>query len=645
MALHPLLLLALAASPAPSGEGLSPVPGIPALRQSGIPEIPAPIRERLTQYQNARAASLLDVAEDGSAVLVATRFGSTSQLHLVDRPLAMREQITFFEEPVGQAFLQPGDPRTVWLLRDAGGGEVYQIHRLDRRTGRADLVSDGRSRHRDAIISPDGRSIAWASTARNGKDTDVWLAEVARPREARLLVQGEGIFLPVDFSPDGKRLLVTQFRAITDADLHLVEAQNGERRQLTPAGSAASVRQAAFSADGRKVWLVTDRWSDWNELYLLDPARPGEKPRSVTGSIPWDVEGLAVSRDGTRVAVAVNADGLSRLYLFEPRSGRLSPADIPAGVVGRLRFPARRSSSLFFSLNQARSPSDVWQLDLSTRKVTRWTRSEMGGLDPDRLVDPQLVRYPSADGLAIPAFLYRPPARFPGRRPVVVVWHGGPEGQSRPLFTPLHQFLAAELGLAVLLPNIRGSEGYGKAYLGLDDGIRREASLGDIGATLDFVGSDPALDPDRVAVYGGSYGGYLALATLAFHPGRVRAGVDVVGISSIPTFLESTQAYRRDWRRAEYGDERDLAVRSVLERISPLHHVGRIDAQLFVQQGQNDPRVPRSEAEQIVQAVRQRGQEVWYLLAENEGHGFARKENRDYAQLAAVFFLQRALGN
>jgi dipeptidyl aminopeptidase/acylaminoacyl peptidase len=195
----------------------------------------------------------------------------------------------------------------------------------------------------------------------------------------------------------------------------------------------------------------------------------------------------------------------------------------------------------------------------------------------------------------------------------------------------------------VLLPNVRGSSGYGKGYLAMDDGVRREGSLSDIGATLDFVAAQPDLDPSRVAVYGGSYGGYLVLATAAFYPDRIRGAVDVVGISSIPSFLRSTAPYRRDLRRAEYGDERDPAVLAVLERISPLHRAGAIRSSLFVVQGKNDPRVPQGEAEQIVAAVRGRGGDAWYLLALDEGHGFQKKENRDYQVAATVTFLDRVL--
>jgi dipeptidyl aminopeptidase/acylaminoacyl peptidase len=258
-------------------------------------------------------------------------------------------------------------------------------------------------------------------------------------------------------------------------------------------------------------------------------------------------------------------------------------------------------------------------------------------------VDAQLVRYPAGGGAGImPAFLFKPRTAS-GKLPVVVIWHGGPEGQSRPTFSPFVQLLASELGLAVLLPNVRGSDGYGKAYLAADDGAKREQALTDIAATLDFIAQQPDLDASRVGVYGGSYGGYMTLATAAFHGRRVKAAVDVVGISNLVTFLQNTQAYRRDLRRAEYGDERDPAIRAVQERISPLLSVEKIEAELFVLQGYNDPRVPRSEAEQIVKAVRGRGKDVWYLLGMNEGHGFQKKENRDYSTAAIALFLRQKL--
>lgn len=635
-----LLALLVAAPPAspPSGLDLVPLQGHPNLLQLGVPPVPPALTERLRQYQEARSAQLLDVSEDGRTLLVRTRFAGTAQLHLVTAPLGMREQITFGDEPVSTARLVPGDPRTVLFLRDVGGGEFYQLFRLDRRTGRAELLTDGKSRHEALVVSPDGRRFAYAGTGRNGKDTDVYVAELSRPREARRVMEEGGTWQPVGFSRDGRRLLVRRYRSISDGDLALLDLATGERRMLIAGGS--SVGDAAFSADGRAVYAVASRGGEWNALVRIDLGRPGTPPVPVAPGISWDVESLAVARDG-RVAFTANADGVSLLHVLDPRSGRLTAAPLPAGTAGEVKVPRGRAGVVFASVTTATSPSDVWSVDLATRRLVRWTRSEVGGLDPAAFVEPELVRYPTSGGGRVPALLYLP--RRPGPHPVVVNWHGGPEGQHRPAFSPSIQFLAVELGVAVLQPNVRGSDGYGRAWLAMDDGVKREEALKDIPATFDFIASRKDLDASRLAVWGGSYGGYVTLASMALFPGRARAGVDVVGISSLPTFLESTQAYRRDLRRAEYGDERVPAVRAVQERISPLSHADQIAAPLLVVQGRNDPRVPQSEAEQIVKAVRARGEEVWYLLALDEGHGFQKKENRDHLTAVTMMFLERML--
>jgi len=636
------LLVAQAATPVSKVADMKPVAGIPSLLESGMPEVPAQLRARIEQYQNSRSANALDVAADGSRLLIATRFASTNQLHLVEQPLGMRTQLTFGNEPVNSARFLPGDPRALLYLQDVGGGEFHQVFRLDQRTGRSELLTDGKSRHEGLIVSADGARFAYSGTGRNGKDTDVYVAQTAAPRDARRVTEREGTWQPVEFSRDGKRMLVGQFRAIDDSDLHLYDVQSGEMRQLTPREGKGGVEDAAFSADGKSVYLVTDRYSDFNSLYRVDLSRPDAKPQPLTAQIKWDLDSLAVAGDGTRLAFAANEEGWSRVYVMDLRSGRAEPLDLPRGIVSTLRFPEKRSDLLFIGAQTARSPNDVWSYSLRDRKLTRWTRSEAGPVDASSFVEPELVKYRASDGLSIPAFLWKP-ARADGKVPVVILWHGGPEGQTRPAFQPIWQFYAQELGIAVLAPNVRGSTGYGKAYLAMDNGVKREQALGDIGATLDFIASRPDLDSSRVAAYGGSYGGYMTLATVAFQGARVRAAVDIVGISNLVSFLQTTQAYRRDLRRAEYGDERDPVVRAVQERISPLNSVDKMEAALLVIQGKNDPRVPQSEAEQIVQALRARGKDAPYLLGVNEGHGFQKKENRDYMTAAAAAFLQQKL--
>ena len=638
------LIAAQAPAPAPAQTAvpdMAAVPGRPNLMQTGVPAVPDAVWQRAEQLLEARSARLLDVSANGDAVLVATRFGQSMQLHVVEGAMGARTQITFGREPVNQGAFLPGDPMVVFFLRDVGGSENWQIHRLDRRTGQSERITDGKSRHESLVLSPDGRLLAYGSTARNGKDTDVLVAETGRPRDARILFEEPGTWHPVDFSRDGRQLLVRRYRSIADSDLFLVEVATGARRALTPAEGKGSVGAARFSADGKSVYFVTNRQGDFDELYRLELADTAAAPRPLTRNLRWDVEGLAVARDGSRLALTANADGTSRLYFLEPRTGKLVPGDLPPGVAGSLRFPAGKPGSLFLALSTPRSPGDVWQVTPGKKAPVRWTRSEIGGIDPATLVEPVLVHFSAKDGVSIPAWLYLP--KGGGKRPVVISWHGGPEAQERPTFQPLAQLLV-QGGIAVLLPNVRGSSGYGKAFLAMDDGVKREAALGDIGATLDYVASRPDLDAGRVGVYGGSYGGYMVLATAAFYPSRIRSAVDVVGISSIPTFLESTAPYRRDLRRAEYGDERDPAVRAVQERISPLNRVGDMAAALHVIQGKNDPRVPQSEAEQIVAAVRGKGKDAWYVLALDEGHGFQKKENRDYAVVTTVDFLERTLG-
>ena len=636
--------------PGPSAiPGLAPSAGAPQLLTVGVPTISAELGELVRSYGNSRAATLFDVTTDGTQVLIGTRFGSTQQLHLIEQPLGTRSQLTFGDDPVLEARFLPQDPSVLFFLQDKGGAEFYQLYRIDRKTQRTELITDGNSRNEALVVSHEGRRLAWASTARNGKDTDVVLADAATPKLQRRLTELEGSWRPLDFAPGGRQLLIVQQRSAQDADLWLVEVESGEKKRLTPEAPKASLQTALFSSDGRAVFAITDRHGEVNELVRIDPAQPTVAPRRLTASVPWDVSSLAAARDTgapAQLAITINKEGYDLLYLVEPGTGALQPVGLPPGLIGNFKFPTARSDLLFFAQQTARTPADVWMLDVRTRRTLRWTRSELGPIDPALLVDPALVRYPSAGGVQVPAFLYKPKPLDNGQArklPVIVLWHGGPEGQSRPTFNPGLQILVAELGVAVLTPNVRGSTGYGKAFLAMDDGIKREEALKDIGATLDWIAAQPDLDAARVGVTGGSYGGYMTLATAAFYPDKVRTAIDVVGISSFASFLQNTQSYRRDLRRAEYGDERDPAVRAVLDRISPLGSADKIRAALFVLQGKNDPRVPQAEAEQIVQALQKRGGTVWYALALNEGHGFRHKENRD-AQLAATLaFLRETL--
>jgi dipeptidyl aminopeptidase/acylaminoacyl peptidase len=532
---------------------------------------------------------------------------------------------------------------------DEGGSEFFQLHLLDPATGHARRLTDGESRNGGAEWSRDGGRIAWTSTRRNGRSNDVWVMEVADTASARIAVEAPdgSSWGAADWDATGTRLLVAQYVSITDSRVHLLDLSTGERSTLAGGDDRPASWlgiEPAFTADGRGVFLATDDGSEFRRLVRLDLATGEVEP--LTADIPWDVEAFALDDARTRAAFATNEDGISRLYLMDPASGeRTRMEGLPVGVLGRLEF-SPDGSRLALTMSTAGSPSDVFVIDLAGGPLeagerVQWTFSEVGGLDPASFVEPELVRFESFDGREIPAFVYAPAGAGPF--PVIVSIHGGPEGQYRPGFSSTFQMWAEVLGAAVVAPNVRGSSGYGKEYVALDNGILREDSVKDIGALLDWIAERPDLDEERVAVYGGSYGGYMVLASLVHYPERIRAGVDYVGISNFVTFLENTQDYRRDLRRPEYGDERDPAMREHLESISPANHADRIRSALFVVQGANDPRVPASESEQIVREVRSNGQTVWYMLAHNEGHGFARKPNQDLLGQIAVLFFEQSL--
>jgi dipeptidyl aminopeptidase/acylaminoacyl peptidase len=563
-------------------------------------------------------------------------------MHQVDTPSGMRSQLTFFDEPVAQAVVPPVPGADAFVyLRDVGGSEFYQLFRYDLAEGTSTLLTDGRSRYTEPVFSSAGDKVAYTTTERNGRDWDIHVQDRDGSTVVALETDGVGWYVQ-DFSPDDARLLVSRYVSINESYLYELSLADGSLTPLLDEGVTASVGQAAYGADGATVYFTSDLGAEFLRLHRL--SLTDGRLDVLTGDIAWDVEAFAVSGDGGHLAFTVNEGGYSRLYVWRlPDRVQVALPEMPAGIVSELMFHPD-GDRLGFSLSRPTAPTDVYSIDLAGRSLARWTRSETGGLDADGFIEPELIAYPTFDGVdgvrrRIPAFVYRP--RTPGPHPVYVAIHGGPESQYRPYFSAALQYYARELGMAVVVPNVRGSAGYGKTYLKLDNAEKREDSVRDIGALLDWIATRRDLDPDRVAVSGGSYGGYMVLASLVHYSDRIAAGIDRVGISNFVTFLTNTEDYRRDLRRAEYGDERDPEMRALLERISPLNEVGRIDAPLLITQGANDPRVPASESEQIYEALSGREVPVWYVLALDEGHGFRKKSNSDYAAAATVLFLER----
>ncbi len=606
----------------------------------GTPPVPPELAARLRPYMESRTAVLSALSEDARTVLITTRFGNVASVHRVRQPLGARTQVTFEAEPILGAGFVPGTNDAMVELRDVGGNERYQIFRRDLKSGRITQLTDPASRTEGVTFSEDGARMAFASNARNGKDFDIWIGDGLSLASNKLVLEGKGQWTPRAFSPDAQTLLVKEYVSIADSRLYLWEIASGTLTKVTAEAPVAAYRDAVFDRSGKRLFVLSDRGGERVELFAFELATKAWTNWSA--HLPWNVEELALSPDGKTLAVIVNEDGFGVVRLFETRSGKeLAAPQLPRGLISGLRY-ARKANVIGFTFASSVVAGDAYTYDVGKKALTRWTESELGGLDASSFVAVELVRYRSFDDREIPAFAYVP--RGPGPFPVIVSIHGGPESQARPGFVATLQFYVRELGFAVLVPNVRGSDGYGRSYLALDDGFKREDSVKDIGALLDWIGTQPRLDSKRVAVMGGSYGGYMVLASLARFGDRLRAGIDLVGISNFLTFLANTAEYRRDLRRAEYGDERDPAMHAFLETISPTTNAAAIQSALFVAQGANDPRVPAGEATQIAAAVKKNGHEVWTMLALNEGHGFAKKENRDLFTLLAALFMSKQLG-
>lgn len=562
----------------------------------GVPKIPASLAEAAGRYGSYRGASLADWHPTKREMLIATRFAETPQLHLVKMPSGMRQQLTFFADSVGGGRFHPHGGDYILFAKDIGGGEWYQLYRYDLASGDVALLTDGKSRNLPGPWSSSGDQIAYMSTRRTGKDTDLWVMNPGDAKTDHLLTQlAGGGWQPLDWSPDDKKILLEEELSINESYLWLVDAATGEKTELTPRSMAEKVSygEGRFSKDGQGIYITTDKDSEFHRLAYLDLGT--KQPQFLTTNIPWDVESFDLTHDGKSIAFLVNQGGLTVLHVLNTSTTKETTLPkLPAGVVGSLRWH-HSGRELGFSLNNARGPGDVYSLEVATGKVERWTTSETA-VKTDGFPEAALVRWKSFDGKMISGFMYKPPTKFAGQRPVLVVIHGGPEGQSQPTFLGRANFLLNELGIALIYPNVRGSTGYGKTFSLLDNGFGREDTYKDINALFDWIATQPGLDSQRIAVTGGSYGGHMTLAVSTFYSDRIRCSVDIVGMSNLVTFLEHTEAYRRDLRRVEYGDERDPKMREFLEKIAPMNNIEKIKKPMFVIAGKNDPRVPVSES-------------------------------------------------
>jgi len=618
-----------------------------------IPTIPKTIVHDLNRYQNVRSAGFDGWSNDGKSLLITTRFGDVGQLHRVDKAGGARHQLTFFKEPIGQVAIQPNSESLSFSM-DAGGSEYAQLFTMDLKSGEYQMITDGESRNGAMQWSDNGKKLAYQSTKRNGRSNDIWVATFDKSNKAEheIVVESpDGYWWgPAAFDKQQNQLLVQQYVSSISSAVYVKNLESGKLIKIVGDKDSQSRNYAIdFDASGKGLFLTTDRYNQFTQLVYRD-IKSG-KETIITGDISWDVQDVTLSKDKKRAAFVTNENGISRLYLLDTKTLDYQPVkNLPIGVVGSMEFN-HSNSKLALSLNTPKTPTDIFVLSLDKKatnsgQLERWTFSEVGGLNTDSFKTPELVHFPTFDKNGpyqrkVPAFVYKPEGKGPF--PVIISIHGGPEGQYRPRFSSTYQMWLAKLGVAVIAPNVRGSSGYGKEYVALDNGFKREDSVKDIGALLDWIETQPDLDKSRVAVFGGSYGGYMVLASSVHYSDRLKAAVDIVGISNFVTFLTNTKSYRRDLRRAEYGDEREPNMRKHLEKISPSNNVDKIKIPMFVVQGENDPRVPVTEAVQIVKALRMQDVPVWYMNALNEGHGYRKKENRDVYQQAVMLFMQQYL--
>ena len=610
----------------------------------GMDPVPLSVVSEVNRYTNARSASFSDWHPVRREMLMSTRFGNTNQLHLLKSPLGARTQLTFFEEPVGGATYEPVEGRYLIFTRDAGGNEFAQLYRYDTADGRITLLTDGgRSQNGGMRWSNKGDKLLYGSTRRNGADRDIWLMDPLQPgKDSLVLALSGGGWGVYDWAPDDLSFVMGERLSVNESRLWLVDFKSGQKKRISPESREQVVFESArFSADGKSLFIITDMDDEFQYLASMELSSGKIKP--LTKQIRWDVSGYDLSPDGNRIVFSVNEAGISKMYLMETSNGSYSPvSEIPEGSIGGFSWH-ENGEEIGFTWSSATSSADIFSYNVKTRQLTRWTESELGGLRPDQLNGARLIKWKSFDGVEISGFYYQPPARFTGRRPVIISIHGGPEGQSTPGFQGRNNYYLNELGIALIYPNVRGSTGYGKTFVKMDNGYLRENSVKDIGALLDWIATNPDLDPQRVMTMGGSYGGYMALACAVMYSDRLRCSNDIVGISNFNTFLKNTEGYRRDLRRVEYGNEQDTAMASFLEKISPLNNVDKIKIPMFIVQGGNDPRVPRTEAVQMFEALRKNNIPAWYLEAKDEGHGFKKKNNADYQFYSTILFVKKYL--
>jgi dipeptidyl aminopeptidase/acylaminoacyl peptidase len=641
-------LLALGMSAAQAAGMPLPVLGLPAQSQGalifdGVPAADPNLNLRVSQYLVGREAAFQSWLPDNS-LLISTRFGDTTQVHRVIAPLGMREQLTWFADPISRVLTAPvGAAEGFAFLMEHNGDGMPQLYYYGFAAHAARMLSGGTGRHGSPLWSPDGKQVVFTGTERDGITSDIYMSEIGAPTPPRLVVAGrERPWFPLDWSADGQKLLLWQPGSGDDGALFIGDVNTGGVVPAEAGGPHLGIRHARFSADGRGVYISSVDAGEFAVLRYLDLVT--HQARDLTAAIAWDIVDFQVGADGRYLAYVVNDNGRDRLTVLDNQLKlELSPAGVPEGRITGLRFD-HTGHQLAFSAESAQSPGDVYVFEPERNLLTRWTHSEPGAVDPQSFVAAEALQYPTWDHgksgqRLIPAFVYRP--HTAGPHPVLIDIHGGPGAQFRPGFDPFIQFVVNQLGYVVIAPNIRGSTGYGKSFADLDNGPAREDALRDLGSLLVWVGMQKDLDRTHVAVMGQDYGGFMALAMLSTYGDRLAGAISIDGYASLPSYVTDGSPQDQASRRAEFGDVHDADLRATLNRISPLNNLVQIRKPVLVFQGLQDSPAQVSQAGQIVAGVRARGGEAWYVTARDEGHDIRHVANRDAWLATVAQFLKR----
>lgn len=611
-----------------------------------IPEISKDLASQVKKYSEARSAAIVAIHPLKEEIVIATRFGATNQLHKVAQPMGNRKQFTFFDEPLGNGVYEPTKGDYLIYNKDIGGNEFGQLYKLDLKSLQSTLLTDGgRSQNGGIVWKKDGSGFFFSSTKQNGGDRDVYYMNPNDLKSTKLVLKVKGGGWGItDVSADGTQLLISEYLSANESFIWMLDVATGKLTEITNRKEKSIVQTGAgFSSKANEIWFVTDRDNEFQRLATMDLL--SKKIAYYTSNIPWDITQYVLTKNKTKLAFVTNEGGLNKLYLMDTATKQFSAVkNLPIGLISGIGF-TNNGSSLFFTQSTADSSSDVYQFNLNNNQITRWTESELGEMQTADMSKPKLIEWKSFDKLTISGFYYPVSPKFTGKRPVMINIHGGPEGQSLASFAGANNYYTNEMGVAIIFPNVRGSSGFGKTYIAKDNGFLREDSVKDIGALLDWIALQPELDKDRIMIMGGSYGGYMTLATAFHYADRIRCSVDIVGISNFKTFLKNTEEYRRDLRRVEYGDERNEKMATFFDKISPLNNTDKIKKPMFIIQGTNDPRVPVTEATQMRDKLKAQGNVIWYLEAKDEGHGFKKKPNVDYQRLAVIKFMETYLLN